>query len=110
MARTGDITGSLVSVSALRLPGMVTIRGRVALRAGAGSRWASRVTGRGAGAVIGGLGSMTLDKSILRQLGAGRRTTILTGTNGKCTTTGMTAAALGPLGPVATNAEGANMD
>ena len=60
--------------------------------------------------MIGGLVAMTLDKSILRQLGAGRRTVVVTGTNGKSTTTRMTAAALGTLGPVATNAEGANMD
>jgi len=56
---------------------------------------------------------MTLDRSILRQLGAGRRTVVVTGTNGKSTTTRMTAAALetlGPKGSVATNAEGANMD
>ena len=66
--------------------------------------------GRGAGAMIGGLVAMTLDKSILRQLGEGRRTVVVTGTNGKSTTTRMTAAALGTLGPVATNAEGANMD
>jgi lipid II isoglutaminyl synthase (glutamine-hydrolysing) len=89
---------------------MVTARGRVALAAGAGARWASRVTGRGAGAMIGGLVAMTLDKSILRQLGTGRRTVVVTGTNGKSTTTRMTAAALGTLGRVATNAEGANMD
>jgi UDP-N-acetylmuramyl tripeptide synthase len=60
--------------------------------------------------MIGGLVSMTLDKSILRQLGAGRRTVIVTGTNGKSTTTRMTAAALGTVGEVASNAEGANMD
>jgi UDP-N-acetylmuramyl tripeptide synthase len=60
--------------------------------------------------MIGGLVAMTLDRSILRQLGAGRRTVIVTGTNGKSTTTRMTAAALGTLGAVATNAEGANMD
>lgn len=60
--------------------------------------------------MIGGLVAMTLDRSILRQLGAGRRTVIVTGTNGKSTTTRMTAAALGTLGSVATNAEGANMD
>ena len=47
---------------------------------------------------------------MLRQLGEGRRTVVVTGTNGKSTTTRMTAAALGTLGPVATNAEGANMD
>src|SRR6201997_1027536 len=60
--------------------------------------------------MIGGLVAMTLDRSILRQLGAGRRTVIVTGTNGKSTTTRMTVAALGTLGAVATNAEGANMD
>ena len=90
--------------------GMVTTRGRIALAAGAAARWSSRVTGRGAGAMIGGLVAMTLDKSILRQLGESRRTAIVTGTNGKSTTTRMVAAALGTLGRVATNAEGANMD
>lgn len=60
--------------------------------------------------MIGGLVAMTLDRSILRQLAAGRRTVIVTGTNGKSTTTRMTAAALRALGAVATNAEGANMD
>jgi UDP-N-acetylmuramyl tripeptide synthase len=99
---------------------MVTARGRIALAAGSAARWSSRVTGRGAGAMIGGLVAMTLDESILRQLARNRRTAIVTGTNGKSTTTRMTAAALGTLGPseprrrrdqaVATNAEGANMD
>jgi UDP-N-acetylmuramyl tripeptide synthase len=60
--------------------------------------------------MIGGLVSMALDKSILGQLGAGRSTVVVTGTNGKSTTTRMTAAALATIGPVATNAEGANMD
>jgi UDP-N-acetylmuramyl tripeptide synthase len=81
------------------MPEMVTTRGRVALAAGAGARWASRVTGRGAGAMIGGLVALALDRSILRQLGEGRRTVVVTGTNGKSTTTRMTAAALGTLGP-----------
>jgi lipid II isoglutaminyl synthase (glutamine-hydrolysing) len=60
--------------------------------------------------MIGGLVAMTLDKSVLAQLGAGRRAVVVTGTNGKSTTTRMTAAALATMGPVATNAEGANMD
>ena len=77
---------------------------------GSSARWASRVTGRGAGAMIGGLVAMTLDRSILGQLGVGRRTAIITGTNGKSTTTRMVAAALTTMGPVATNSEGANMD
>lgn len=89
---------------------MITARGRVALGAGAAARWASRVTGRGAGAMIGGLVAMKLDPSILGQLGSGRRSVVVTGTNGKSTTTRMTAAALSTLGPVASNIEGANMD
>ncbi|MDO0974291.1 Mur ligase family protein [Mycolicibacterium frederiksbergense] len=89
---------------------MVTPRARLALGAGAAARWASRVTGRGAGAMIGGLVAMSIDKSILGQLAKNRRTVVVTGTNGKSTTTRMTAAALSTLGPVATNAEGANMD
>ncbi|KAA0097795.1 Mur ligase family protein [Mycolicibacterium sp. P1-18] len=89
---------------------MVTTRGRIALGAGSAARWASRVTGRGAGAMIGGLVSMALDRSILGQLGTGRSSVVVTGTNGKSTTTRMTAAALATMGPVATNAEGANMD
>lgn len=88
----------------------MTLRGRAALGVGAAARWASRVTGRGAGAMIGGLVAMTLDRSILRQLGRGRRTALVTGTNGKSTTTRMLAAALRTRGTVATNAEGANMD
>jgi len=88
----------------------MTARGRAALGIGAAARWASRVTGRGAGAMIGGLVAMTLDRTVLEQLGAGRRTVIVTGTNGKSTTTRMVAAALGTIGPVATNGEGANMD
>jgi UDP-N-acetylmuramyl tripeptide synthase len=88
----------------------MTVRGRSALALGSAARWASRVTGRGAGAMIGGLIAMKLDPSVLRQLGTGRRTAIVTGTNGKSTTTRMVAAALKTVGGVATNSEGANMD
>ncbi len=60
--------------------------------------------------MIGGLVAMKLDPSILGQLGFGRRSVVVTGTNGKSTTTRMTAAALATIGPVASNSEGANMD
>lgn len=88
----------------------MTLRGRAALGAGSAARWASRVTGRGAGAMIGGLVAMSLDRSVLGQLGAGRRTAVVTGTNGKSTTTRMLASALATMGRVASNSEGANMD
>ncbi|KJX74668.1 Mur ligase family protein [Mycobacterium lepromatosis] len=91
---------------------MFTVRARLALAAGASARWTSQITGRGAGTMIGGLVAITLDRSILSQLGAGRRIIVVTGTNGKSTTTRMTVDALStlPPGSVATNAEGANMD
>lgn len=60
--------------------------------------------------MIGGLVALALDKSLLRQLGEGRRTVIVTGTNGKSTTTRMVAAALRTIGSVASNETGANMD
>ncbi len=60
--------------------------------------------------MIGGLVALALDKSLLGQLGAGRRTVVVTGTNGKSTTTRMIAAALRTVADVATNDTGANMD
>jgi UDP-N-acetylmuramyl tripeptide synthase len=90
---------------------VITARGRLALAAGSIARRASKATGRGAGAMIGGLIAMKLDPTVLGQLAAGRRSVIVTGTNGKSTTTRMLAAALGTLpGGVASNTEGANMD
>ena len=49
---------------------------------------------------------MTLDESILRQLAQNRRTAIVTGTNGKSTTTRMTAAALGTISPMPVSPHG----
>ena len=94
---------------------VITARARLALAAGSAARWASRTTGRGAGAMIGGLIAMKIDPTVLAELGRGRRSVVVTGTNGKSTTTRMVAAALATLGPaggsgVACNTEGANMD
>ncbi|GAA5045293.1 Mur ligase family protein [Nocardia callitridis] len=88
----------------------ITVRGRIALRAAATASWASQKAGRGKGSMIGGLIALLIDKTIMDQLGRDRRTVLITGTNGKSTTTRMTAAALGTLGRVATQADGANMD
>lgn len=60
--------------------------------------------------MIGGLVSLKVDPTLMGQLAAGRRTALVTGTNGKSTTTRMLAAAMGTLGPVASNANGDNMD
>ncbi|MFI9405880.1 MurT ligase domain-containing protein [Nocardia sp. NPDC052316] len=88
----------------------ISVRGRIALRAAAAASWASQKAGRGKGSMIGGLIALQIDKTIMGQLGRGKRTVLITGTNGKSTTTRMTTAALGTLGAVATQADGANMD
>ncbi|HLJ07444.1 MAG TPA: MurT ligase domain-containing protein [Acidimicrobiia bacterium] len=69
----------------------------------------SRLTGRGGGAVIGGKVALTLDKAALVKLAAGRSLYLVSGTNGKTTTTALLAAALGTAGPVVTNMTGANL-
>ncbi len=69
----------------------------------------SRAAGRGDGSVIGGWLGLKIDPDLLRHLAAGRRVALVSGTNGKTTTTRLTAAAMGVLGDVATNSLGANM-
>lgn len=88
----------------------ITARGRLALRMAAAATWASRRTGRGGGSMIGGLIALKIAPDLMAQLAAGRSTVLITGTNGKSTTNRMLAAALRSLGPLATNADGANMD
>ncbi|WLP92628.1 MurT ligase domain-containing protein [Gordonia sp. NB41Y] len=88
----------------------VPLRTSLALAAAATARWASRTAGRGKGSMIGGLVAEKIDPQIMSRLAAGKRTALITGTNGKSTTTRMTAAALAELGEVATQADGANMD
>ncbi|WP_238981410.1 Mur ligase family protein [Williamsia herbipolensis] len=86
------------------------MRTRTALAAAAGARWASQRTGRGKGSMIGGLIAAKIDPSIMGRLAGGKATALITGTNGKSTTTKMTAAALAGLGGVISQADGANMD
>lgn len=80
---------------------------RPALVAG---RWAgrtSRALGRGEGVAVEGAVALRLDPHILARLAAGRRVILVSGTNGKTTTTAMIVAALG--GGVASNVSGANI-
>jgi lipid II isoglutaminyl synthase (glutamine-hydrolysing) len=69
----------------------------------------SRAAGRGDGSVIGGWIGLKIDPDLLAHLAAGRAIALVSGTNGKTTTTRLTAAAVGVGGPVATNSLGANM-
>ena len=67
----------------------------------------SRVTGRGSGTVVGGNVGLAISSDLLGSLSADRAIILVTGTNGKTTTTSMTATGWGA--DVATNATGANM-
>ena len=71
---------------------------------------ASRATGRGAGGMIGGLVANAIDPSIMNDLGGGRPVALVTGTNGKSTTTRMLTAALRTKYTVVSNEGGDNMD
>ncbi|HUC59114.1 MAG TPA: MurT ligase domain-containing protein [Streptosporangiaceae bacterium] len=87
------------------------IRARVATTIGGAATKVSRLTGRGDGSVIGGVVGLKVAPDLLKQLSAGRQVVMVTGTNGKTTTTRLVTAAIGALGQeVATNAFGANME
>jgi len=70
---------------------------------------ASRLAGRGGGGVIGGRVTLLVDPDALARLSAGRRSVLVSGTNGKTTTTRLLVAALATAGPTATNSGGANL-
>lgn len=69
----------------------------------------SRMSGRGDGSVIGGKVGLSIEPRLLALLSTGRKVALISGTNGKTTTTRFTAAAVEAVGPVATNSFGANM-
>jgi lipid II isoglutaminyl synthase (glutamine-hydrolysing) len=91
--------------------GKLPLRARLATTLGEAAGKVSRLTGRGDGSVIGGVVGLRVAPDLLRQLAAGRQIVLVTGTNGKTTTTRLITAALGALGQdVASNAFGANME
>jgi lipid II isoglutaminyl synthase (glutamine-hydrolysing) len=87
------------------------LRARLATAVGGAAGRVSRLSGRGDGAVIGGVVGLRMEPDLLRLLAVGRQIVLVTGTNGKTTTTRLITAALGALGmEVASNAFGANME
>ena len=88
----------------------MSLRGRLAALTGRAATWASQKTGRGSGGMIGGLIARRMDPNILPQLAGDRPAVIVTGTNGKSTTTRMLAAAMRTKFAIATNDGGDNMD
>jgi len=85
------------------------LRTRVASGAGRAVASLSRRIGAGEGSVIGGRVLLAMDPSALERLATGRTICMVSGTNGKTTTTSMLAAALATRGPVITNSTGANL-
>lgn len=81
----------------------------VAVRAGLGTSWLSPKLGLGGGSIIGGRVTLALDRAALSRLAAGRKIALVSGTNGKTTTSHLLAAALRTAGTVAHNSSGANM-
>jgi lipid II isoglutaminyl synthase (glutamine-hydrolysing) len=70
----------------------------------------SRRLGRGQGTVAGGRAGLRLDPRLLEHLSAGRQIALVTGTNGKTTTTRLLTVALGATGDaVVSNETGSNM-
>ena len=69
----------------------------------------SRRAGAGAGTVIGGRVTLALDPKALEVMATGHQVALVSGTNGKTTTTRLLAAALSTRGSVASNASGSNL-
>src|SRR5512135_1101715 len=87
------------------------LRARLATTVGGAAGRASRLAGRGDGSVIGGIIGLRLQPGLLSLLAQGRQVVLVTGTNGKTTTTRLITAALSALGQeIATNMYGANME
>jgi lipid II isoglutaminyl synthase (glutamine-hydrolysing) len=88
----------------------LSARTRIAAALGEVTSATSRLTRRGDGAVIGAKITLALAPHALDELAAGRRIAVVSGTNGKSTTTAMLAAACAAGGAkVASNIEGANL-
>ncbi|AER68270.1 UDP-N-acetylmuramoylalanine--D-glutamate ligase [Corynebacterium pseudotuberculosis 1/06-A] len=88
----------------------LNLRTRLAIGTAHLATTASRVTGRGSGGMIGGLIAEKIDPNIMASLGDDRPVALVTGTNGKSTTTRMLASAIRAQHTVATNEGGDNMD
>lgn len=86
----------------------LSMRTRCAVQVGAAAAAMSRRVGF-AGGMVGGRIALMLHPGCLAELAADRHVALVSGTNGKTTTTAMLAAALGAVGPVASNSTGANM-
>jgi UDP-N-acetylmuramyl tripeptide synthase len=86
------------------------VRFRLAVLATRAVNATSRRLGRGQGTVAGGRSGLRVDPQLLQHLTAGREVSLVSGTNGKTTTTRLLAVALGVDGArVVSNETGSNM-
>src|SRR5277367_684304 len=89
----------------------LSIRAKLATTVGDAAASVSRLAGKGDGSVIGGKIGLRLEPDLLSLLAAGRQVVLVTGTNGKTTTTRLITAALSATGrKIASNVYGANME
>ncbi len=84
-------------------------RTRLAVLAGRAVSEVSRRVGLGQGSSGGGRVTLALDPHALETLAVGHEVALVSGTNGKTTTTRLLAAALGTAAEVKTNSAGANL-
>lgn len=87
----------------------MTLRLRLGLFAADLAGLASRLLGRGRGVAIKGRVLVAVAPTALRELSEGRRVVLVSGTNGKTSTTALLVSFLTPLGDIATNGTGANL-
>lgn len=91
-----------------RPPVRPDLRVRTAVLASRGASFLSRRLRGGSGTVIGGRVLLGGAPDAVAALSRGRRISLVSGTNGKTTTTALLAAALSGAGPVGSNRDGAN--
>lgn len=87
----------------------LTSRQHAAVAVSRAASLTSRAMGRGKGEIIGGRMALRVAPTLLATLAHSRTNVLVTGTNGKSTTTALVDAALSALGPVVSNRTGANM-
>ncbi len=95
--------------SVSRPPARLAVRTQLASRAAALVGRTSRALRRGDGTVIGGQVALAIDPHALGKLAAGRLVVLVSGTNGKTTTTKLLAESVGARSAVLTNEGGANL-
>ena len=88
----------------------VPFRTRAAALGARAAARCSQALGQGDGSTVGGVLALRIDPDALSHLAASSRTALVTGTNGKTTTTQLLAAGVRHLGTVATNQLGSNME